>query len=180
MNSARRFATALHRCRHPLRLGGQQWRRRERRRQRLRRPRRRPKLAKRRSSRRRYRSSTSLSVEGRVTRAGHRRGLFQDAQDGPAQVDNRGRRRDGDLSSPIVRFACGRGMEEPVRPDFPRRSAPRCGRPVDLSLSLSPTPSVNFKHPPKDLLSALRFHSWRRFFTCGYGKIPKPGCHAAF
>jgi hypothetical protein len=37
--SADRFATALHRYRHPLKLGGQQWRRREKRKQRRRRPR---------------------------------------------------------------------------------------------------------------------------------------------
>jgi hypothetical protein len=179
MDSARRFATALHRCRHPLRLGGQQWRRRERRKQRLRRPLRRPKLVRRRSSRRRYRSSTSLRVEGRVTRAGGRRGRFQVARDTPAQVNNRGRRRDGGLSSPIVRFACGRGMEEPVRPDLPRRSAQRCGRPVDLSLSFSPTPSVHLEHPPKDLCSALWFHLRRRFFVALYGKTPKPHFDAA-
>jgi hypothetical protein len=161
------------------RLGGQQWRRRERRKQRLRRPRRRPKLAKRRSSRSRYRSSASLKVEDRVTRAGCRRGRFQDARDAPAQVDNRGRRRDGGLSSLIVRFACGRGMEGPVSPDFPRRSAQRCGRPVDLGLSLPPTPSVHLEHPPKYLFSALWFHPRRRFSMCRYGRTRKPKSDAA-
>ena len=127
MNSARRFATALHRCRHPLRLGGQQWRRRERRRQRPRRRRRRQRLAVRRSSRRRYRSSTSsrskvtshgpADVEGAII-----------ARDAPAQVDNRGRRRDGDLVPTIVRVAFDRALEGRL-PDLPaafasmRRSA---------------------------------------------------------
>jgi hypothetical protein len=125
MNSARRFATALHRCRHPLRLGGQQWRRRERRRQRLRRPRRRRKLAKRRSSRRRYRSSASLRVEGRVTRAGGRRGRFQDARDAPAQVDNRGRRRDGGSSASFASHAVVERKDRSARifPGGPLRDA---------------------------------------------------------
>jgi hypothetical protein len=57
--------------RHPLKLGGQQWRRREKRKQR----RRRPRSVGRRSRRRRYRSSVALeAVEDRVTRAGWRRG----------------------------------------------------------------------------------------------------------
>jgi hypothetical protein len=70
-------------------------------------------------------------------------------------------------------------MEEPVRPDLPRRSAQRCGRPVDLSLSFSPTPSVHLEHPPKDLCSALWFHLRRRFFVALYGKTPKPHFDAA-
>jgi hypothetical protein len=76
--------------RHPLKLGGQQWRRREKRKLR-RRSRRRRRLARR--SSRRYRSSAShvlkiashgpASVEGEM--------IFRDR---PAQVNDRGRRRD--------------------------------------------------------------------------------------
>jgi hypothetical protein len=81
--------------RHPLKLGGQQWRRREKRKQR----RRRPRSVGRRSRRCRCRSSIALeAVEDRVTRAGWRRGrsaLFAEMirRDAPAQVNDRGRRR---------------------------------------------------------------------------------------
>jgi hypothetical protein len=66
--------------RHPLKLGGQQWRRREKRKQR----RRRPRSVGRRSRRRRCRSSIALeAVEDRVTRAGWRRGCSALCRDDP-------------------------------------------------------------------------------------------------
>ena len=66
------------------------------------------------------------------------------ARDAPAQVDNRGRRRDGDLVLTIVRLAFGSGVERRVSRLSHGSPAQRGGRSADLGLSLSPTPSVRF------------------------------------
>src|SRR5580704_1995018 len=102
---------ALYRCRHPLKLGGQQWRRRERRKQRRRRRRRKLLAGRRRSRRRRNRSSTSYESKIASHGPANVKGASIIARDAPAQVDNRGRRRDGGLGFTIVRVAYGGGEE---------------------------------------------------------------------
>ena len=56
------------------------------------------------------------------------------ARDGPAQVNNRGRRRDGGLGFTIVRVACGGGVEGRIIRTSRWRSAHSV--PTDLSLTI--------------------------------------------
>jgi hypothetical protein len=65
------------------------------------------------------------------------------ARDAPAQVDNRGRQRDGDLVLTIVRLAFGRAVEGRLT-GFPAAISSISDQPADLGFSLSPTPSVRF------------------------------------
>ena len=65
------------------------------------------------------------------------------ARDAPAQVDNRGRRRDGDLVLTIVRLAFGRAVERRLT-GFPAAISSISDQPADLGFPLSPTPSVRF------------------------------------
>jgi hypothetical protein len=58
------------------------------------------------------------------------------ARDGPAQVNNRGRRRDGGLGFTIVRVACGGGVEGRIIRTSRWRSAHSGGLPTDLSLTI--------------------------------------------
>ena len=73
----------------------------------------------RRSSRRRYRSSTSHQSKIASHGPADVEGASIIARDAPAQVDNRGRRRDGGLGFTIVRIACGGGEEGRAIRAFP-------------------------------------------------------------
>jgi hypothetical protein len=117
-------------------LGGQQWRRRERRKQRLKRRRRRQRAG-RRSSQRRSRSSTSH--ESKIASHGPAaiEGGSMIPRDAPAQVDDRGRRRDGDSGFTIARTERGGGEE-----GRDIRTSPRQHRRRIRASGLSPTPSV--------------------------------------
>ena len=65
------------------------------------------------------------------------------ARDAPAQVDSRGRRRDGDLVLTIVRLAFDRAVEGRLT-GFPAAISSISDQPADLGFPLSPTPSVRF------------------------------------
>jgi len=85
------------------------------------------------------------------------------ARDGPAQVDNRGRRRDGDFSFTIVRTA--RAVVE--RRDG--QSGPSLGKsPTDVSLTNLADALGMSEYSPKDF-QALLSASWRlsaALFSC--------------
>jgi hypothetical protein len=72
-------------------------------------------------------------------------------------------------------------------PGFPTAVPPKGGLPVDLGLSLSPTPSVRLEYPPKGFSSApwsylrrrfsfagMKIH-WRRLKAAGPMGIERPG-----
>jgi hypothetical protein len=129
--------------RHPLKLGGQQWRRREKRKQR----RRRPRSVGRRSRRCRCRSSIALeAVEDRVTRAGWRQGRSALSaemirRDAPAQVNDRGRRRGRRFG--LHRFAQRNRAAGHGGDGDEKISTLPWHQPVDQKISdISPTPSV--------------------------------------
>ena len=113
------------RYRHPLKLGGQQWRSAERKQRRRRR-----RSVGRRSSRRRNRSSAS-----HVSKiASHGPAAFEDGstifRDGPAQVNDGGRRRDGGASFAIAFTSTRRRRRETGN-----RTSRRRMQPADLRLS---------------------------------------------
>ena len=135
MNSARRFATALHRCRHPLKLGGQQWRRRERRRQRRRRRRRRLLAGKRKSRRRRNRSSAHNSRRSRHTgRLSSRAKSLP--KTGRLRWTTGGVGETGVWTSQSFAFMRGRGEEERVTPDLSLAASQRTKTLSDLADAL--------------------------------------------
>lgn len=117
---------------NPLKLGGQQWRRREKRKLNRRRKRR---SAARRSSQRRDRSSTS-HVSKIASHGPAIVGVGSTIRyDGPAQVNDRGRRRDGGASFIIGRLSsvAKTEMGKPNLTPGNRQSCPS---------TISPTPSV--------------------------------------
>ena len=163
-DSAARFATALYRYRHPLKLGGQQWRRREKRKQRRR---------KRRSVGRRS-SATPLTVfdlahsrrprhTGRLASRligalpNHRR-------DAPAQVNDGGRRRDGGSSFNFARKAPHGAADEDGDDGRSIPASPWQNKPVDLILGPRRRPRcVGDPVSTSKLIPALRSNSQRRF-----------------
>src|SRR3984893_15656505 len=119
--------------RHPLKLGGQQWRRREKRK--LRRRRQRRPLG-RRSSRRRLRSS--ISHESKIGSHGPAdvEGVVMISLGWPAPVNPRGRRRDGGVSFTIAPTPRDGDDENGQSPISLRHSAGRLN-----PSTISPTPS---------------------------------------
>jgi hypothetical protein len=91
------------------------------------------------------------------------------ARDAPAQVNNRGRRRDGDLVLTIVRLAFDRAVEGRLN-GFPAAISSMSDQPADLGFSLSPTPSVRFGTSSQGLFLGVLPCAAAPFFFVVYAK----------